>query len=80
MNESNATEQTTNGIACLVGEKITEFRSHQEWVNKGNPRLAGYRASEIVLFDSRGRVCKLGSHFQRAEKQGTYPITAYEVL
>lgn len=59
---------------------ICKFNSFQSWVNHASSWLCGYRSSQIVCLDSKGRLCEIGRDFMRADKEGTFPVTAYETL
>ncbi len=65
----------------VVGEKLFEFASQIEWVNKAKSWYAnsGVATCDTVAVDERGRICTRGKHFMRADEQGAYPISVYAV-
>ena len=66
------------------------FTCQQDWVNNARPALTGhpdYRNTEhppgegwrghhftALCFDQKGRRCRIGSDFQRAEDEDAYPV------
>lgn len=70
-----------NTITVSLGEKLFEFSSQQDWVNKG-PRI--WRIHQVtdgraISIDKLGRICQCGAEFARAERDGAYPICVYRL-
>jgi len=62
-----------------VGEKLFEFSSQQDWVNKG-PNIwkrHQVRGEDVLVVDQLGRTCRIGQHFREAEEDGAYPIEVF---
>ena len=47
------------------GEKLFQFASKQDWINKAQRiwRFHGVRAESTVCVDQQGRICTIGLHF-----------------
>ena len=63
------------------GEKLFEFRSKQDWINKAQRiwRLHEVRAEHTVCVDQLGRICGWGKHFADAERDNAYPIEVFRL-
>jgi hypothetical protein len=62
------------------------FTSFHDWVNtaRGRPWTwvhvsDGGKHSLEVCADAKGRICRMGRDFQRANDEGTFPVIAYRV-
>lgn len=66
-------------IRIQVGPELFRFHSKQHWVNKARGwfKAAGVQTEDFICVDRKGRVCRYGLHFTRAEKDGSYPIIVY---
>lgn len=66
-------------------EVVCDFATYQEWVCKARSWLGGisggglrYKKTEkVICRDTLGRECRIGADFMRADKEGTFPVTAY---
>lgn len=70
-----------NKVTVTLGEKLFEFSSKQDWVNKG-PRIWRIHQAtngRAISIDAKGRICQCGAEFSRAEKDDAYPISVYRV-
>jgi len=70
-----------NTIAVQLGQKLFEFASKQDWINRGQRIWRVHRATDgrALAIDTKGRICQMGAHFSRAENDGSYPISVYRV-
>jgi hypothetical protein len=70
-----------NNVSVTLGEKLFEFASKQDWVNRGPRIWRVHRATEgrAIAIDAKGRICQMGGHFMRAESDGSYPVAVYRV-
>ena len=59
------------------------FSSFQEWVNKGRSWLArdplpsgrmSKKPNPVVCEDAKGRTCRNGGDFRRAQEEGAFPV------
>lgn len=68
-----------NTVTVTLGEKLFEFASKQDWVNKGPRIWRVHQATEhrSIAIDTKGRICQMGAHFSRAELDQSYPISVY---
>lgn len=71
-----------NTIEISVGELAFSFSSKQHWINKAqswfkNSNLTDGRG---ICIDAKGRICKTGAEFSRAEVENTYPINVYRAV
>jgi hypothetical protein len=66
-------------ISIEVGPEMFRFHSKQHWVAKGRDwfKAAGVQLEDFICVDTKGRVCRYGLHFRRAEEDGAYPIVVY---
>lgn len=64
-----------------LGEKLFEFRSKQDWINRANRiwRLHETNAQQTVCVDQLGRICGWGKHFSDAERDNAYPIEVFRL-
>ncbi len=46
------------------------FATFQNWVNHASRRIDG----DAICFDSKGRRCRIGKDFMRADTEGTFPV------
>lgn len=71
-----------NTIAVTVGPLLFEFATHAQWVNKASSwfRSYGVTGSDTLCVDAKGRICRIGKQFMRAEKEQTYPIRVFEFV
>lgn len=63
------------------GEKLFEFCSKQQWINKANRiwRFHGVKASDTICVDQLGRIVGWGKHFEDAERDNAYPIEVFRL-
>lgn len=63
------------------GEKLFEFRSKMDWVNKAQRiwRFHEVRAADTICVDQLGRICNIGKHFMDAERDNAYPIEVFRM-
>jgi len=59
---------------------ICQFDSFQQWVNKAQSWLYGYKIKDIIALDTKGRECTSGKDMQLARDENAFPVTVYEVL
>lgn len=63
--------------------KLFQFDNHQDWINHATSRYSGIGLSKeerkelCISLDSKGRMCRQGGDFIRADKENTYPISVY---
>lgn len=58
-----------------MAEHNQQFETFQTWVNKASSWLTRRGPTErVVCFDTKGRFCTRGLHFQRAHDEGAFPI------
>lgn len=73
---------STNTLSITVGEYLFEFASYIQWVNKapswfGN--LGSYqRRQDVICIDTKGRICRTGKQFMRADREGAFPIKVFQ--
>lgn len=48
-----------------------QFACFQTWVNKATSWIGGTNA---LCADAKGRVCRIGADFMRADQEGTFPV------
>ena len=62
-----------------VGEKLFEFKSKHDWINRAQHIWKQHRANaqDTVCIDQNGRICGFGLHFITAEHDNTYPIEVF---
>lgn len=70
-----------NRVAVQLGEKLFEFSSKQDWINKGPRIWRVHQATDgrAISIDAKGRICQCGEQFARAEKDDAYPVSVYRV-
>lgn len=63
------------------GEKLFDFRSKQEWINKAQRiwRFHEVKADHTICVDQLGRLCNIGAHFMAAERDNVYPIEVFRL-
>lgn len=68
-------------VTIEVGELAFQFHSQTEWACKAQNwfRNSGLGDGKAICIDAKGRVCRIGRHFMRAEKDGAYPIKVYPI-
>lgn len=73
---------TVTKITIEVGEKLFEFSSLEHWSSSARRyfQRSNVRSGDVVCVDTLGRVCNVGTQFMRADREGTYPITAYRAV
>ena len=74
----NYETRSVNQILIQVGEPLFSF---SKWEQKAKSWFANCDVFtwNIICIDVVGRICTSGVHFMRAEEEGTYPITAYNI-
>jgi hypothetical protein len=72
----------TNTIEVTVGEFLFEFRSYLQWVNKASSWFVNLgshsRRQNVICIDAKGRICRTGRDFMRADREKAFPVKAYE--
>ena len=70
-----------NTVTVTLGEKLFEFSSKLDWINKGPRIWRTHQATEgrAISIDAKGRICQCGAEFMRAEKDNAYPVSVYRV-
>lgn len=71
-----------NTITVQVGKKLFSFTNHQDWVNTAQRKFAqnGVKGEMVVCVDQLGRIMKKGLEFQRADREGAFPVDVYLAL
>jgi len=59
---------------------ICQFDSFQQWVNKAQSWLYGYKSKDIIALDTKGRECICGKDMALARDENAFPVTVYKVL
>lgn len=64
-----------------LGKHLFSFRDKSEWVNKASSwfQQSGYLSGETLCIDQKGRVCRLGYHFDIADIEHAYPIDVFVI-
>ena len=64
-----------------LGEKLFEFRSKQDWINRARRmwRMHETNPQHTVCVDQLGRICEWGKHFADAERDNAYPIEVFRL-
>lgn len=70
-----------NTVTVTLGEKLFEFSSKQDWINKGPRIWRVHQATDgiAISIDAMGRICQCGADFSRAARDNSYPVTVYRV-
>lgn len=70
-----------NAVTVQLGEKLFEFASKQDWINKGPRIWRVHQATDgrAISIDAKGRICQCGAEFARAERDNAYPVSVYRV-
>jgi hypothetical protein len=68
-------------IEIEVAEELFEFTSFVQWVNKAASWFASHNISNhnYVCVDAKGRACRNGFDFQRADREGAFPVKVYSL-
>ncbi len=66
-------------VRLQVGPELFRFDSYTQWVNKAQSWFRRVRAGTFVCIDQCGRICATGKQFQRADKEGQFPIVVYAI-
>ena len=68
-------------IEIQIQRELFRFESKIRWVNKAQSWYSncGVTTRDTLAVDNVGRICTIGAHFSRAEKEGAYPIIVYQV-
>lgn len=63
----------------INAERITEFRTFDEWVNKASSRLGHLsdRHHVLICLDKEGNACHIGADFMKARDNNLFPVTAF---
>lgn len=56
-----------------MAEHNQQFDTFQQWVNKASSWLTR-RDDDVVCFDAKGRRCRIGADFMRADKEEAFPV------
>lgn len=70
-------------LELQVGRELFRFSSKEHWINKAKGWFERAREvhrighEDFVCVDTRGRLCRYGRHFSRAEREDTFPIIVY---
>lgn len=69
-------------ITVVVDDELFRFTSFAHWVNHGKEMFerSGYRGSECLCVDAKGRICTCGREFRIAKEDDSYPIIVYPQL
>jgi hypothetical protein len=64
-----------------VGDELFRFANKAEWMAFAKRWFqdAGAHAWDTVCIDQRGRICMRGEQFERAHKEGTYPVIVFAI-
>lgn len=68
-----------------VGRELFRFNSSTDWVHFGRERYAdaavahGILLARMVAIDAKGRICVSGLEFDRAQRDGAYPVVVYAI-
>ena len=75
----SAALNTEKEMNIEVGEKLFEFKSKQDWINRAQRIWKQHRANaqDTVCIDQKGRICGFGLHFITAEQDNAYPIEVF---
>lgn len=62
-----------------MAEHNQQFDSHMQWVNKASSWLTRHPDYDPQFFraicvDTKGRICRNGGDFRRADEEGAFPI------
>jgi hypothetical protein len=70
-----------NTVTVVLGERLFNFQSEQEWINRGQRPWKVHHATNgrAIAIDAKGRICQIGAHFMRATRENAYPVTIYRV-
>ncbi len=77
-------------VSIEVGDQLFAFHSKMDWVNKAQSKFRDAQAAGLLrqsfeqtqdwlCIDAKGRVCTKGAEFDRAEKEGTYPVRVFTI-
>lgn len=68
-------------ISITVGELAFSFSSMGDWANQGQRiwRFHELRGDDAICVDRKGRVCRSGRDFVRAQQDDAYPINVYRL-
>lgn len=68
-------------IEIEVGEKLFEFSSLQQWVNKAQSWFAniGRPSGTYLCIAADGLVITRGKGFAEVERRGAFPVSVYAV-
>ena len=68
-------------LTLTTKRELFSFESEKHWINKAQSLFAacGVPRSRYICLDAAGRVCVSGAEFMRATREGTYPVTVYEI-
>ncbi len=65
----------------IKAEKICQFATKQEWINKAKSRLSGFEQDQkIVCVDQNHNCLTIGKDFRVAEEIESYPVVAYRLI
>ena len=72
----------TTTIEINVGKPAFSFETYGKWVSHAQGLFRRHRLNEhnSICVDRVGRICTLGMHFKRADKDGAYPVTVHPIL
>jgi hypothetical protein len=65
--------------AITLGKKLFQFESKHDWILRAPSLFGLYKvtSSDTTCVDKMGRICTMGAHFTRAEKDNAYPIEVF---
>lgn len=68
-------------LPVTVGEYLFEFASHTQWVHKAVSWYAncGKMQNRVISIDAAGRICRNGCDFNRADREGTFPVRVFTI-
>lgn len=68
----------------VLDRELFRFESKQHWIDKAQSwfQTALHRdhiSHDFLCLDQKGRVCAWGAHFDRAERDGAFPVIVYAI-
>lgn len=70
-----------NSIENIKYEKLCDFTSFLQWVNKASSWIGGHGNLEtIICLDKNGNACPTGKQFMYARDNDLFPVSAYRLI
>lgn len=64
----------------VTGPELFRFDSHDDWVATAARKFRSHEGSgDSVCIDTKGRICRIGAHFKRANDDGAFPVIVYSL-